>query len=61
MAYADTYSAYAEFADGSPRMEWRGLTKGQARWRYHWIARQYYNNPKFNRMDTWGWEREWLA
>lgn len=61
MAYLETYRAYARMHDGE-NLEWTGLRKGQAKWRYYWIARQYLNNPlAWNRMRDYGWEREWKA
>lgn len=58
MPYADTYCAFIKYADGSTE-EWTNLRKTQAKWRYHWLGRNYYRlrdrDPK-----EWGWRREWL-
>lgn len=54
MAYKDTYCAYAILPDGS-RLEWNGLRKSQAKWRFHWIGRNHFNMA----TKEWGWQREW--
>jgi len=60
MPYLSTYNAFAKFADDTPTQKWYGLTKGQAQWRYHWIARQYRNcNPEYSRIEEYGWQRDW--
>ena len=38
-----------------------GLRRGQAKWRYHWIARRYGFDPEYRNARQWGWEREWQA
>lgn len=53
MAYLETYAAYAKHHDHTKNQEWPGLTKGQAKWRYHWLARNYTSD-----MKEWGWKRE---
>ena len=60
MAYLNTYKAYVRFTNGE-RREWLGLTKGQAKWRYHWIQRNtdYRNEFDGQQFDEFGWKREW--
>ena len=53
MAYLETYTAYAKHHDHTKNREWPGLTKGQAKWRYHWLARNYTSD-----MKEWGWKRK---
>lgn len=58
MPYKETYCAYVRFGNGKPDQVWAGLTKGQAKWRYHWIKRNW---PKL--AGNWkeiGWQREWI-
>jgi hypothetical protein len=57
MAYLDTYSAFVRYGNSKPEQRWTGLTKGQAKWRYHWIKRNWYS--QFSEFREYGWEREW--
>lgn len=57
MPYLETYSAYVRNGHGQPDKEWRGLTRGQAKWRYHWVQRNYWN--LFRDYREYGWRREW--
>ena len=58
MPYLETYTAYC-VCDNGERFEWRGLRKAQAKWRFHWIKRNW---PSLN--HNWkeiGWQRDWQA
>lgn len=57
MAYKSTYRAFVRFGNGKPDQEWSGLSKGQAKWRYHWIKRHYWD--LFRDFREYGWQREW--
>ena len=59
MAYLSTYAAFVRYGNDEPEQRWTGLTKGQAKWRYHWIKRNYYS--LFKSFREYGWEREWQA
>ena len=61
MPYLETYSAFARFHGDKAAKQWHGLSKGQAKWRYHWIKRQWYGNPEFQGIKEFGWERDWQA
>lgn len=37
-----TYKAFVRYGNTKPDQEWAGLTYGQAKWRYHWIKRNWY-------------------
>ena len=49
------YMAWVRYADGTEQ-QWTGLRKGQARWRYHWIRRNWWDN--FRDAKGWGWRLE---
>lgn len=55
MAYTGTYRAYRKSYDGTT-VEWTGLRKTQAKWRYHWLRRL-----RDETLEEYGWEREWVA
>jgi hypothetical protein len=59
MAYLETYTAYAKYHDDSKNQEWTGLSKGQAKWRYHWLARQAKQSMDWPKER--GWQRDWAA
>ena len=48
-----TYTAWAINDDGD-RMQYDGLTKGRALWRYHWHERM----SARLRLKEWGWRVE---
>lgn len=49
-----TYTAFVRHGnDGAPDIEWRGLTRGQAEWRYHYIRRNWYR--EFNGYREYGY------
>ena len=52
----DTYTAFIRFENGQPDRTWTGLTRGQAKWRYHWIKRNWYTECRDFR--EYGWRRE---
>lgn len=56
MAYLETYRAYAKHHGTSKSQEWAGLTRGQAQWRYQWIARQA--RQTIDWPKEYGWGRE---
>lgn len=47
------YTAWAVYENGD-KVEYQGLTKGRALWRYHWFARQLLNNPRSS-IKSYGW------
>ena len=49
------YMAWVRFADGTEQ-QWMGLRKEQARWRYHWIRRNWWDH--FRDAKGWGWRLE---
>lgn len=57
MFYKDTYCAFVRLGNGQPDQAWTGLTRGQAKWRYHWIQRNYWS--LFRDYREYGWRREW--
>jgi hypothetical protein len=59
MPYKETYCAYVRFGNGEPDQVWPGLTKGQAKWRYHWIKRNWWT--LFRDFRQYGWSREWIG
>lgn len=60
MPYLETYSAYVEFKNGNPPITWKGLRKGQAKWRYHWIRRNAVYGAQFANAKEFGWQREFV-
>jgi hypothetical protein len=58
MAYTGNYIAFVRFGNGAPDQEWRGLTRNQAKWRYHWIKRNWWT--LFRDFREYGWTREWI-
>lgn len=58
MAYLNTYSVFARFNGDKPDMQWTGLRKGQALWRYNWINRNQLTNPELTRLREFGWQRD---
>jgi hypothetical protein len=56
MAYKDTFCAYVRHGNGKPDQYWTGLTRNQAKWRYHWIKRNWWN--LFRDFREYGYRRE---
>ena len=61
MPYLNTYSVFARFHGDKPTMQWEGLRKSQALWRYNWINRQQLINPELSRLRAFGWQRDTQA
>ena len=49
------YMAWVRYADGTEQ-RWTGLRKEQARWRYNWIRRNWWDH--FRDAKGWGWRLE---
>ena len=59
MPYKETYCAFVRFGNGNPDIVWPGLTRGQAKWRFHYIKRNWYS--EFRESREYGWKREFQA
>ena len=55
IASIELFRAYIRFADGQPEQSWEGLTYNKARWRYHWIKREYYAG-RFRQVKEYGYQ-----
>jgi hypothetical protein len=54
-----TYEAFVRFGNqDKPDIYWRGLTYGQAQWRYNWIKRNWFE--QFGEYREFGFRREEL-
>ena len=52
-----TYEVFVRAGNpGKPDIHWSGLSYGQARWRYHWIRRNWYE--KFGEYREYGFRPE---
>lgn len=55
-----TFTAFVRHGNnGAPDIEWRGLTRGQAEWRYHYIRRNWF--AEFNGYREYGYSLDSLA
>jgi hypothetical protein len=50
------YRAFVRYRNGKPDIIWPGLTRGQAKWRYHWIKRNWWT--LFGDSREFGWQAE---